>query len=151
MELDREKERRVWERVRGGKSMPPLKGDPVGSLEALVRENGAVLFRLSRQINGKQGEKLRKLSQEQNRLGMAIGGIGYLRGENGGRSPAPAGKEDPRRMIAECVGRCMEFCRECQDRAADPDHGPVFAVLARQSGEQAAMMLEVLGEMGSVK
>jgi hypothetical protein len=147
MDLDREKERRVWERVRGGKTMPPLKGDSVGHLEKLVRENGEVLFRLSRQANGKQGEKLRRLSQDQNRLALAVRGIGYLRGESGSPSPASGGKENPRRMLAMCMQRCMEFCRECRDRGADPDHGPLFLHLARQASEQAVGMAEVLGEL----
>ncbi len=145
--VDREKEKRVWERVRDRGTMPPLKGDAVAPLEGLVRENGAALMKLSRQIGGKQGEKLRKLSQDQNRLGMAVRGIGYLRGESWSPSPASGGKENPRRILAACMQRCMEFCRECRDRGADPDHGLLFLHLARQASEQAAGMLEVLGEL----
>ena len=147
MQLDRETERRVWERVRGNPAMPPLKGDSLGTLEALVWENGAALLKLSRQLGGKPGEKLRKLSQEQTRLAMAVRGIGFLRGEATARSPAPAGKENPRRLLAACMARALEFVRECSHRAADPDHGPVFGALSRQGAEQAAMMAEILGEM----
>ena len=147
MQLDREKQRQVWERVRGGNAMPPLKEDPVGKLEALARENGAVLSKLSRQLGGKQGEKLRKLSQEQIRLASAVRGMGYLRGEGPGRSPVPAGKEQPRKLLAECLGRAVEFHLECAHRATDPEQGPVFAALARQSADQAVGMAEVLGEL----
>ena len=151
MDLDREKERRVWERVRGNQTMPPLKGDSLGPLEALPRENGTALFKLSRQLGGKQGEQLRKLSQEQSRLAWAVRGIGFIRGEEPARTPALAGKENPRRLLAACIGRCLEFARECSHRATDPDYGPVFAALSRQAGEQAAAMAEVLGEMENTK
>jgi len=147
MELDREKERRVWERVRGTQAMPPLRDDPVGRPEALVRENGAVLGRLSRQVGGKQGEKLRRLSQEQLRLANGVRGIGYLRGEPPARASAPGGKAAPGKLLGECLARCMEFHVECAHRATDPTHGPVFAQLSRQAAEQAAAMAELLGEM----
>ena len=148
MELDREKERRIWERVRAGQEMPPLKGVGLDYLESLARENGAALQKLSRQVPGKEGEKLRRLGQEQNRLAWAVRGLGYLQGTPGhSHSPAPAGKEPAGRVLPQCLARAMEFRQVCADRAADPDCGPVFAVLARQSGEQAAVMAEVLGEI----
>ena len=147
MQLDREKQRQVWERVRGGNAMPPLREGPLGQLEALARENGAVLWKLSRQLGGKQGERLRRLSQEQTRLAGAVRGIGALRGEAPARSTAPAGKEQPRKLLAQCLGRAVEFHLECAHRSADPDRGPVFAALARQAADQAVGIAEVLGEL----
>ena len=148
MELDREKERRIWERVRAGQEMRPLKAEGLDRLEALARENAAALQKLSRKVPGKDGEKLRRLGQEQNRLAWAVRGLGYLRGEPGhNHSPAPAAKESATRILSQSLTRAMEFRQECADRASDPDYGPIFAALARQSAEQAAAMAEVLGEM----
>ena len=150
MELDRETQRRVWERVqrREPVQMPDLKRENPKQLLYPMQENSGAYQNLSRQLPGKSGEKLRRLHQEQQSAIACVKGICRLRGEQVKVPNLTAPKEPPRRALEKCYHREMQLCKECESRTADPEHGVVYSRLARQAREHCVTILELLGEMG---
>ena len=95
MELDREMQRRVWERVqrREPEQMLPLKRENVKPLLYPAQENSAAYQSLSRRMPGKDAEKCRRLHQETQKCIACMKGMCRLRGEQVKLQPLPAPKE----------------------------------------------------------
>ena len=149
MELDREMQRRVWERVqqRAPEQMLPLKRENLKPLLYPAQENSAAYQSLSRRMPGKDGEKCRRLHQESQKCIACIKGMCRLRGEQVKLKPLPMPKEDPRRLLETCYRREKQLWSEYETRSADPDHGVVFGRLAQQAREHCVTIMEILGEM----
>ncbi len=149
MELDREMQKRVWERVQSREpvQMPQLKRDSVKPLLYPAQENSSVYQSLSRQLQGKSGEKLRRLHQEAQTCIACIKGMCRLRGEPVKIPQLTAPKEPARRALEKCYHREKQLWSEYENRAADPEHGVVFGRLAHQAREHCVTILELLGEM----
>lgn len=149
MELDREMQQRVWERVqrREPVQMPGLKRESVKPLLYPAQENSVSYQHLSRQMQGKSAEKLRRLHQESQKCIACIKGMCRLRGEQVNVPRLTAPKEPPRRTLEKCYHREKQLWMEYESRTADPEHGIVFGKLSQQAREHCVAILEVLGEM----
>ena len=147
--MNREMQKRVWERVQGrqAEQMPPLKRDNLKALLYPIQENGAAYQNLSSQLGGRDGEKLRRLHQEQRRCASCIKGLCRLRGEQVKTPPVQVPREPARRCLEKCYHREKRLWQEYEDRSLDPDHGIVFGRLAQQAREHCVTILEILGEM----
>ena len=139
--LDREMQRRVWERVRGkdGAPMPPLMEDDLGPLARLLGETGGVYRQLGKQLPGREGERMRRLYQDAESSLACLRGLGVR-----GVTVQPP-KLQPRQALEGCCRREKQLYRELENRSADPDRGPVFRHLARKTADRWAVALEVLG------
>lgn len=151
MELDREMQKRVWERVQRRPPEPeqmlPLKRENLKPLLYPVQENSAAYQSLSRRMQGKDGEKCRRLHQESQKCIACMKGMCRLRGEQVKLQPLPAPKEPTRRLLESCYRREKQLWSEYETRSADPDHGVVFSRLAQQAREHCVTILELLGAL----
>lgn len=148
--VDRQMEKRVWDRVRAREpaaSMPPLQRENLKPWILVAQENTAVLRSLQLQLIGKQWEGLRRLEGECNRMVLSLRGICTMQGETVKLNPVPTPREVPRRALEKCYHRTRRLWEEMQRRSADPEHGPVFRKLARQSEDHCAAMAEMLGKL----
>ena len=144
-QIDQQLQRRVWERVQGI-GEPPR--DPWRALLYPAQENGAVYQTLSMQMGQRVGEKLRKLHREQRRCVACIKGLCRLRGEPVKTPVVQLPKEPARRALEKCYHREKRMWEDCENLAADSEHGVVFGRLAQQAREHCVTILEILGEMG---
>ena len=149
MELDREMQRRVWERVQSREPVRMLNLKPENPKPLIypVQENSVAYQELSRQLSGKTGEKLRRLHQEQQSAMACIKGICRLRGERVKVPKLTAPREPPRRTLEKCYHREKQLWGEYESRSAEPEHGVAFGRLANQAREHCVTILEILGEM----
>ena len=150
MELDREKQRRVWDRVRGdGEQMPQLRRMGLGELMWILRENAGAYRTLAKRFPGREGEILQRLHQECRQNIICLRGLCALTGEDRKGLPGEPPKESLRRSLEKCYFREKHLCEEFSARAADPEYGIVMARLARQTGDRCVAVLEILGESGT--
>jgi hypothetical protein len=149
MELDREMQRRVWDRVQGREpvQMPSLKPGSLKPLLYPAQENSAVYQSLSHRLQGKDGEKCRRLHQESQKWIACIKGMCRLQGEAIKVPQLTAPKEPTRRALEKCYHREKHLWTEYENRSADPEHGVVFGRLAQQAREHCVTILEILGEL----
>lgn len=147
--MDRDLQKRVWERVQSRETaeMPQLKRDNLKALMYPAQENSAVYQSLSRQMSGRDGEKLRRLHQEEQKCIACIKGMCRLRGEQVKVPQLTAPKEPARRALEKCYHREKKLWSEYEGRSADPEHGVVFGRLAQQAREHCVTIMEILGEM----
>lgn len=147
--LNRDMQKRVWDRVQGkqAEQMPPLRRENWKSQLYPVQENGMVYQSLAAQLGGREGEKLRRLHQESRKCVACIKGLCRLRGEQVKAPVVQPGKEPPRRALEKCYHREKKLWQDWEEQSADPEHGVVFGRLAQQAREHCVTILEILGEM----
>ena len=146
--IDREKQRRVWERVQGSIRQPEVpRQDNLKGLMYPVQENAAVYHSLSAQMGQREAEKLRRLHQEQRRCMACIKGICRLRGEQVKAPVVQPAREPVRRALEKCYHREKRLWEAWEERSSDPDHGVVFVRLGQQAREHCVTILEILGEL----
>ena len=148
MELDREQQRRVWDRVRGEgtEQMPQLRRMGLGELIWLLAENAAAYRSLARQHTGQESRQLEGLYRECRRNLRCLQGLCALSGEGQKWSKAAPPRESGRSCLEKCWFREKHLWAELAARAADPEYGVVMSVLARQTGQRCVTVLELLGE-----
>lgn len=139
MELDRELEQRVWQRVHTGPG-EPAKEQEFPAFIARRLGLAAEYARLSRQSSHRAAfTRLEKTARKQ---AMCLMGLHRLGGADAKVSPLPpAGREEHalRRCIAEEL-RFLQFCT-----AETGPWMPVFEALGIQSRENLLLLLEILG------
>lgn len=148
--MDQELQKRVWQRVqnREGTGTPHPARENIRPWMMAAQENAAVYRQLSRQLSGRSAEQLRRLEQESMRGVACIKGLCRLRGENATLPPQKPGKEPVRRALEKCYYREHWLWEEAERRSYDPEYGPVFRQLTRQTGEHCAVLAEILGRTG---
>ncbi len=142
--LDREAQRRVWQRVRGeapsqGQETPREQG--LMGLIAREREDGAMLTQLSRQMG-----MLRAVAAQCSANAACLTGIYTM--ITGKRPPLPPlpRRELPRDGLRQCYARRLQAMDACRQRAEDREYGAVFGQLAARCAQQCQQLLEALGQ-----
>ncbi len=145
--LDKELQTKVWQRVqsRDKLEMPQLGQENLKPLLLEARENQLVYQNLVHQVAGKDGEKLRRLQQENQKCVACLKGICGIRGEPVQAPQLNPGKEPPRRALMKCYHRERKLCSELERLYTDLEFGPVYGYLSRRAGERCAGVLELLG------
>lgn len=148
-QLDRELQKRVWQRVQSREEAqaPQPAQDNLKALLLTAQENRVAYGQLRRQMGPKNRETLAKLQRQTGRSITCIQGICRLRGETGKVPQLPAVREPVRRGLEKCYHRERKLCMEWERRTGDPEYGPVFAQLAGQSREHCTTIMQMLGEM----
>ena len=147
--LDKELQQRVWQRVQNREKleMPALEQENLRPLILSVQENVVAYQNLSRQFQGKDGEKLRRLQQESQKCIACMKGICRVRGEQVKVPQLNWEKEPAKRVLMKCYHRERKLWNEWEQRSMDPDHGLVFGRLAQQAREHCVSIMEVLGDL----
>ena len=146
--LDKELQAKVWQRVQSREKleMPRLGQENLKPLILTAQENLQAYHKLSRQMTGKDGEKLRKLGQEVQMCIACMKGISCIRGEPAQAPRLNPGKEPVKRLLMQCCHRERRLCSELDRLTEDPEFGPVYSRLSRQAGDRWVLVLELLGE-----
>ena len=143
--FDREKARRVWDRVTGGCDRSP-DPDVLNALMCHELTDAATLTRLSKQIGGRGGDLLRLARQCRQRAG-SLRGICAMAGQ---AHPCPAipmpAVTTAGGALRKCYVNSFHRMREYERMSADPDYGPVFQTMAATTRRQCAALLELIGK-----
>ena len=145
--IDKAKEARVWERVRGDAPQTPREA---GLPELIAREWEAATtyLQLSRRFQGRQNALLRKLAQQEQAHMTCLKGLYTL---ITGEKPKVAGvrpvEDEPQKVLRRCYGRQMQCLAQYEQRSKDPECGHIFARLAQQEREHCHILLELLGSL----
>ena len=143
--FDPKKAAGVWQRVQGGADQPHPEE---GLLELIAREaeDGEIYLQLSRKLQGRAGALLRKMYEQEQAHAACLRGIYTL---TTGKRAAPFTPklipDTPEHILRRCYGREMRCLARYEQRAADPEYGPVFQRLAEQERDHCRMILELLG------
>lgn len=147
--LDKDLQNRVWQRVQSREKveMPPLRQENLRPLILTAQENALAYQNLSRQFQGKDGEKLRRLRQESQKCIACMKGICCARGEQAKVPQLNWEKEPAKRSLMKCCHRERRLWTELEQLSGDPEYGTVYASLSRRAGERYADVLELLGNL----
>ena len=147
--IDKALQTKVWQRVQNREmpEMPDLGKDNLKPLLLIARENQQVYQTLSRQLSGKEGEKIRKLQMETRNCIACVKGICCVWGEPVKVPQLPVEKEPVKRALMKCYHRENKLCAEWEYRASDPEYGAVYSRLAQQAREHCVTVMEVLGDL----
>ena len=145
--LDQDLQKRVWQRVQGKNSMPPLGKVNCKSWMLAAQENAAVYHRFAQSAQGREAEQLKRMYQECQKCIACLKGICRLRGERVEVRPLPREKEPRRNQLELCYSRERKLWEELDQYTCDSDHGLVYGRLARQAQEHCVTILEILGRI----
>lgn len=146
-QLDRDLQKRVWQRVQGGQSMPSLGRLNLKPWILAAQENAQAYRSLSQEAAGREAEQLRRLYGESQRCIACLKGICRLRGEKLKLNPLPPEREGRRSLLESCYRRERGLWQQLEQQAAEPEHGAVFDRLSRQAQEHCVTLMELLGTM----
>ena len=142
--LDHEKQVQVWQRVHAQKPQPKEQG-----LLAMIAQewtDAATYLQLSRVLSGKDSQVLRKMYEQEQAHAACLRGIYTLTtGKRAGAFTPKLTPDTPEQILRRCYGREMRCLARYEQRAADPEYGPVFQRLAEQERAHCHMILELLG------
>ena len=147
-QFDREKAKRVWQRVQGTSTPEPVPGHDLQELIVRESQDAAVYLHLSRRIPGRDGAALRQLyEQEQSHAAILRGICALTTGYRPGVS-APQPENGPVEvLLRRCYGREMQALSEYERRCEDPQYGAVFRKMAEQEQAHCRILLEILGRL----
>ena len=145
--LDKELQAKVWQRVQSREKleMPQLGQENLKPMILAAQENLGIYQQLSRQLPGKAGEKIGKLRQGTQSAIACMKGLCRVRGEQVKVPQLPVEKEPAVRALMKCYRRERKLYSDWERLSGDPEYGPVYAVLGRQTGDRCMTLLEVLG------
>ena len=142
---DKAKAARVWQRVQGADRLNDRE-----LLTMIAREwtDGATYLQLSRQLQGSQSAKLRRLYEEEQAHTACLKGIYTLiTGVRPNVKASPIMGMEPEALLRRCYGRQMQALADYEARINDPEYGPVFARLAEQERDHCRVILELIGNL----
>ena len=150
-QFDREKAKRVWQRVQGTLTPDSVPGHDLQELIVRESQDAAVYLHLSRRIPGRDGAALRQLyEQEQSHAAILRGICALTTGYRPGVS-APQPENGPVEvLLRRCYGREMRCLAQYESRSADPEYGQIFARMAQQEREHCRQILELLGSLHQI-
>lgn len=145
--MDRETEKRVWERVKG--CAEP--GIGLRGLELRCRESAAVFRLLAQGCRNDLRDRLLALHRQEHCNAMTIRGMRILDGEEPEELKGYASPDIPRaQLLAQAFRRSCQAQRDYAARCAEGDYAPVFRRLAEQEAGTMALILEMIArEKGS--
>ena len=137
-QLNEEMIRSVWQRVQAEQAAVCPEAFS-GREEALRRS----LLRLSSRYTGQQQAQLRKMAAQCAQAANVLRGMCIL---GSGQKPVNHGSVKPDALLRRCYGELMALLRAYEQRATDPQFGPVFSGLARQKQQQCHQLLALAGK-----
>lgn len=146
-ELNREMQERVWQRVQSREPVELAQPDNLKALLLATQENSEAYRYLARQMQGKERERLLALHRDAQSCTACIKGICTLRREQAAVPRMQPRQEPASRMLEKCYHRERRLCAEWEQRVSDPEHGPVFGELARQSRGRCVSVIQLLGKL----
>ncbi len=139
--MDRETEKRVWERVKG--CAEP--GIGLRGLELRCRESAAAFRQLAQGSRGELRERLLALHRQEHCSALTIRGMRILDGEEPEALRGYASPDVPRaQLLAQAFRRSCQAQRDYAVRCAEGDYAPVFRRLAEQEAGTMAVILEMI-------
>lgn len=147
--IDPNTEAQVWQRVMGG----PEGGITDSDLRPLLLAAGesAGIFRyLSGRLTGENRQRAKILHDRAVDTLACLRGIQTMTGGGGKVAAQPVPKEPLRRTLEKSYRRCIRAMTEYTARSLDPEFGVVFQKLAERERENCALILRILGEIGTV-
>ena len=154
MEYDARKEARVWQRVQREKAEtnPVLYGEYLPALIMEQLQLSAAYLQLSRLLQGKDGAEFVRLAREARTQAVCMKGILVLiTGQAQQINAAPVQVTTVDAMLRSCYGKELRFVKNCENRCAEPEYGPVFGRLAQRGQEHCCTLLEMIGKTGRGK
>lgn len=146
-ELDRDLQKRVWQRVQGKNTMPTLGRQNLKPWMLAAQENAVTYQGLSRTFTGREAEQMKRLQQESQKCIACMKGICRLRGEKIKLGPLPQNKDNQRHLLEKCYHRERQLWENFEQQAVEPEHGIVFSRLAQQAQEHCVTIMEILGRI----
>ncbi len=138
---------RVWQRVREH-AVPAESAQELLGLISQEWNDAATYLTLSRRCQGSQSVTLRRLFEEEQSHAACLKGIYTLvSGQKPVIHTAMPAQEPMEATLRRCYGREMRCLAEYEQRAADPEYGPVFARLAQQEREHCMTVLKLIGSL----
>ncbi len=140
---DLELERRVWQRVSGG--VPAENGTTLRMMEQRCREAASVFRQLAQSCSGQMQQLLQELYRQEYGNAMTLLGMRILSGEEPDKlQSCPWTKTGTCRALALAYRESCQARRDYMARAEQGEHGPVFAVMARQEAEKMGRILALI-------
>ena len=151
VEYDTGKAARVWQRVQGekkeGQPSPATENLPALIMEQLQLSNAYRL--LADRMHGKDGAVLIRLAREANAQAVCLKGIVTLMKGFSPRSvAAPQQLSNTDAILRRCYGAELRLLKAYENRATDPEYGPVFERMAARGREHCCTLLELIGKTG---
>lgn len=148
---DAAKATRVWQRVQGAKPVVQ-ESEGIPALIAGELEDAATYLYLAKRMGPKDGQILRRLSEEEQSHGSCLKGIYRLMtGEQSSPVIPPVRQQPAEQILRRCYGKEMRCLAQYEARSADPEYGPVFARLAAQEREHCMAVLELIGRLNGLQ
>ena len=145
-EFDREKARRVWQRVQAGGTV----AEPELGVQALAGREAAesnAYIRLSRQLKGKDSQLLRQIAMEDRRHSEVLKGICRMTdGLPPVKTPPFPESGNISQRLQLMYGRKLQLAAEYEKRAGHPRFGNIFEHLAQQEYAHCRMLLSLIGK-----
>ncbi len=139
--MDRETEKRVWERVKG--CAEP--GTGLRGMELRCRESAAAVRPLAQGCRNDLRERLLALHRQEHCSALTIRGMRILDGEEPEELRGYASPDIPRaQLLAQAFRRSCQAQRDYAARCAEGDYAPVFQRLAEQEAGTMALILELI-------
>ena len=146
--IDTQMAARVWKRVKA--PAQPAPAEEVGLLALLFQSHGlaGLYLGLQRRLTGESAAQARDLYRRHVRLSACLKGMLLASGEPlPGLPPMVAGTGSLRSILEGCFHREQRLMHGLAGHTGDEKLGPVCRLLAEQSAQRAAMVLEILGEV----
>ena len=141
-----QKHERVWQRVQGNAPAPDYHWIP--EMIAEEKAGGGIYLHLSHHFCGRDGAMLRKMfEEEQSHISCLRGIYRLITGERCQVHTAPIAPEDPTIALRRCYGREMRCLATYEAHCADPEYGPIFALLAKEEREHCKNILHLIGKL----
>ncbi len=145
-QFDREKAKRVWQRVQAGSPMKEVAMSE-GALAAAEMGESALYIKLSQRMRGGDSQVLRKIAMEDRQHAGILRGICRM---NGGENiPKPGNVLQTGSLgqqLRVCYGRKMQIAAEYEKRMEDGQFGNVFAKLAENERSHCRSLLMLIGK-----
>lgn len=146
-QFDREKAKRVWQRVQAGNPIPPPQPMGVEMLAAGAFLESNVYRMLSRYMGEKDRQIMMKMATQMQQQGEILRGICRM---TTGTAIPKLPIRDPSAPMAQrlriCYGRAVQRMAEYEKRQADPQFGSTFRKLAEQELSHCQSLLALIGK-----
>lgn len=143
--MDRGKERQVWQRVMAGHERGEGRED-LRMLTLSAQEAAGAYRYVAAQLTGPSRDLARRLQEEEQATVAALWGLHRLSGGGGDRPkpmPAPQGGAD--KVLARYYHRARKTAAEYMARSVEPETGAVFRSLAQREESHCLLIAQLLG------
>ena len=146
--FDQQNTRQIWNRVYEAETRTPN----LPSLIPLIaqEESCAVCcIRLAKRLGGRGGPLLRIARQCRQNSGCLRGISTVINGSLPPIAVPPPRDKPYRAALQECYVNSLAGLNQYEAYSTDPDFGPVFRKMASSTRDRCAILLELIGKVGS--